>query len=267
MRYIDLSLIDVADPDVVRWLQKATEKSIRLSELQTHDEKKSFFNDNNIWKDFKPILIRLYGEKCWYSECDLTGSFGDVDHFRPKGKSTDENNNIILEDGYWWLAYDYQNYRLSCEKCNRLFGKGGKRDKFPLMPGTIPASPNSNNDIPLLLDPCSLHDVQLIDCDESGEIIPLSRNEYEIKRVTISKIIYNWNCFNTARKGIRNQCKIALEIFELLYESAPHRIKEPLLQIERLTNNKTPYSSFAKKYIKNKIEGKPYYDVLLPLVN
>lgn len=154
MRYIDFSLIDPNDHDVKQWVRSASKKLADLSALTTHAERNNFLQRNNIWKDFKPILIRYFGEKCWYSECDLTGSFGDVDHFRPKLRSIDENNNVILDEGYWWLAYDYLNYRLSCEKCNRPFGDGGKRDYFPLRPGTMPAVFPRKDDISLLLDPC-----------------------------------------------------------------------------------------------------------------
>ena len=130
MRYIDFSRIKPDDPEVKRWVRKASRKRAALSALTTHAERKAFLQRNSIWNDFKPILIRYFGEKCWYSECDLTGSFGDIDHFRPKLRSADENDNEILNEGYWWLAYDYLNYRLSCEKCNRPFRDGGKRDRF-----------------------------------------------------------------------------------------------------------------------------------------
>jgi hypothetical protein len=40
---------------------------------------------------------------------------GDVEHYRPKSI-------------YWWLAYCYDNYLVSCQICNEVF----KRDKFPI---------------------------------------------------------------------------------------------------------------------------------------
>lgn len=262
MRYIDFSLIDLDDPAVKHWLRKAKQNARQLASCSTHDQRKAFIQKNNIWSEFKPILMKYFGEKCWYSECDLTGSFGDVDHFRPKGKSTDENGKVILQEGYWWLVYDYLNYRLSCEKCNRPFGDGGKGVKFPLKPGTLPAAVQDKNDTPLLLDPCVLQDVQIIDCDETGEIISLSGDIYETERVNISKRIYNWNCFNNARKQIRSKCKVALELFEIIYDSNPDNLAKPLQQLGKLVDEKSPYSSFARKYIKNKIEGKPYATIL-----
>ncbi len=42
-----------------------------------------------------------------------------VDHFRPK------------KGGYWWLAYAFENYFLTCGSCNEFKG-----DRFPLVEGT-----------------------------------------------------------------------------------------------------------------------------------
>lgn len=266
MRYIDLSLIDENDPELKEWNEKAKRNYEKACSITNHKERNDYIKNNNIWSEFKPILFKLYGEKCWYSECDLTGSFGDLDHFRPKNSSKDINNNSILEEGYWWLAYDYHNYRLSCEKCNRPYGEGGKGDYFPLKPGTNPASFPNDDDIPLILDPCVLSDTQLIDCDESGAIICLSEDEYAIKRVDVSKKIYNWNEFNTARLKMRNQCKMAIEHFESLYYRKNLETAD-VSQLVDLIDERTPFSSFARKYLLIKIEGKPYEKILKKLIN
>lgn len=266
MRYIDLSIIDPKDPDVVAWQNNAKIHLDELSKKSTHDERKEYMSKNGIWSQFKPILIKYYGEKCWYSECGLEGSFGDVDHFRPKNKSTDEKGNVILADGYWWLAYDYLNYRLSCEKSNRRFGNGGKKDVFPLKSGTVPATQWNKNDTPILLDPCVDSDVALIDCNEAGEVVALSTDPYEILRVNISNKIYNWNCFNTSRKNVRMNCKMALELFEMAYELSPNKMRTSITQICELVAPKKPYSSFAKRYIEFKIQGKPYEDVIMKAI-
>ena len=262
MIYIDLSIIDTNDPDVKAWLKKAEIRKKTLSNKATHDERTKYLKSANIWNEFKPILIKYYGDKCWYSECDLTGSFGDIDHFRPKNKSTDEYGKTILADGYWWLAYDYLNYRLSCEKSNRSFGDGGKNDRFPLKEGTVPATQGNSNDIPILLDPCVKNEVNLIDCDESGKIKALSTDSYEKYRVEISEKTYNWNDFNNARKTVRCKCRLALEQFEMIYELAPDKMHSSIQQICLLIDPKTPYSSFARKYIDLKIVGKPYETVI-----
>ena len=262
MRYIDFDIIDKNDPAVKDWIKKAKTRLKTLSSKSTHEERAEYLRRTNFWSKFKPILIKYYGEKCWYSECSLEGSFSDVDHFRPKNQSTDDQGNIILADGYWWLAYDYLNYRLSCEKSNRSFESGGKNDMFPLKPGTIPATQGNKNDIPLLLDPCVDSDVALIDCNEAGKIIALSSDPYEISRVEVSKRVYNWDCFNAARKTIRSKCKTALELFEMAYELAPDKMASSISQICELIDPQTPYSSFAKRYIQLKIQEKPYKEVI-----
>lgn len=266
MRYIDFSIIEKDDPDVITWLNNAKVCSAELAKKKTHTERKSYMENNSIWRDFKPILIKYYGEKCWYSECDLAGSFADVDHFRPKNKSTDGNGNVVLQDGYWWLAYDYLNYRLSCEKSNRSFGEGGKNDIFPLKRGTAPANIGKKNDIPILLDPCVKSDIELIDCNEAGEIISLSADSYNKLRVDISKRIYNWDVFNAARRKVRSNCKATLEMFELIYELAPDRMEGAITQIYSLVDARAPYSSFARRYIEFKVQDKPYKDVILKIL-
>ena len=267
MRYIDFDIIDKDDPAVKDWMKKAKKRLKTLSSKATHKERAEYLKRANFWSEFKHILIKYYGEKCWYSECSLEGSFGDVDHFRPKNQSTDEEGKIILEDGYWWLAYDYLNYRLSCEKSNRSFGDGGKNDMFPLKPETAPATQGNKNDIPVLLDPCVNSDVSLIDCNEAGEIVALSSDPYDILRVDISKRIYNWDCFNSARKKIRSKCKTALELFEMAYELSPDKMEASISQICELIDSQSPYSSFAKRYIQLKIQGKPYRDVIACALN
>ena len=262
MRYIDLSVIDANDPDVKAWLNKAEQKIKTLSRKTSHAERAKYLSRVNIWSEFKPILIKYFGDKCWYSECSLEGAFGDVDHFRPKNRSTDEQENTILPDGYWWLAYDYFNYRLSCEKCNRSFGSGGKNDKFPLKAGTAPAGFPNKDDTHLLLDPCKQGDPDLIDCDESGKIVSLSADKYDQLRVDVSRKIYNWDCFNNARKRVRSECKTALEQFEIIYTSAPDKMEVALKRICELVAPKAPYSSFSRRYIALKIHGKPYEDVI-----
>ena len=267
MRYIDLSIIDATDPDVADWIKNAKTHSEELKNKKTHSEREEYMKNHGIWSKFKPILTKYFGEKCWYSECALDGSFSDVDHFRPKSRSRDEKGNIILHDGYWWLAYDYLNYRLSCEKSNRNFGGGGKNDMFPLKPGTVASTQGYSNDIHILLDPCVKNDVMLIDCDENGKIIAMSDDPYEISRVDISKKAYNWNLFNGGRKKIRLECQNALKLFEFMYTQHPNEMKLSLIQICNLVDPKTPYSSFAKRYLYDKIQDKPYEEVLAKILN
>ena len=267
MRYIDLSEIDTADPQVRRWLEKAHRATEDMRQATNHTARCKYLKDHAIWRDFKEILIKYYGHICWYSECALTGSYGDVDHFRPKNRSTKANGECILPDGYWWLAYDYLNYRLSCEVCNRPSGEGGKKDIFPLKQDVSPSEPFAENEAGyLLIDPCEYNDTKLKGFGENGAIIALSSDKWEQTRVNVSRSVYNWDHFNAARKRVRLQCKTALMAFEFVYKDGSDRMLEAIEGISCLVDDKTPYASFAKQYIALKIEGKPYEEEIKKLI-
>ncbi len=75
--------------------------------------------------DVRGALYAMSGPQCAYCLSPLTRSDpGDVDHFRPKS-AVEENRQ---HDGYWWLAYDFDNLLLACQKCNRIC----KRHQFPV---------------------------------------------------------------------------------------------------------------------------------------
>jgi uncharacterized protein (TIGR02646 family) len=71
--------------------------------------------------DVRGALWAMHGRSCAYCDRELPGTDrGDVDHFRPK--------NV-----YWWLAYCFDNYLLSCSACNSAY----KINRFPILsPGT-----------------------------------------------------------------------------------------------------------------------------------
>jgi hypothetical protein len=68
------------------------------------------------WKVVKDQLWIETVNKCAYCEATTRQvAHGDVEHYRPKSI-------------YWWLAYCYDNYLVSCQICNEVF----KRDEFPI---------------------------------------------------------------------------------------------------------------------------------------
>ncbi len=104
---------------------------------------------------------------------------------------------------YWWLAFDYRNYRFACTYCNsrrkdKEFGTaGGKQQEFPLARDGVRAS-GPDDDIkaerPLLLDPCEFDDPPILWFDESGlpNINPRQgRGEHVKLRVKHSTTLYH----------------------------------------------------------------------------
>ena len=166
------------------------EKSIRLTEelieckddedgTRTAADKRREIIDRNQrhWGSIRETLMRWSHQKCWYSELRDSGSDYHVDHFRPKGRVRDEGEPE--REGYWWLAFDWTNYRMAVSWVNsphREVGRDsqGKVDHFPLKPGSLPAGIGDplEGEQPVLIDPTKARDVMLVDYDENGLPVP-----------------------------------------------------------------------------------------------
>lgn len=81
------------------------------------------FEGREHWRELDVLgaLLAMHGRVCAYCQCSLDDT-SEVEHFRPKSV-------------YWWLAYDFSNYLLSCSRCNQKKGK-----VFPRPPGCGPWS-------------------------------------------------------------------------------------------------------------------------------
>jgi hypothetical protein len=113
------------------------------------------------WSAFKDKLSLAQHRKCAFCEGFAIGQgFGDVEHYSPKAEieALDDNDpsswgvekdnlaNVegrrpkpVSETGYWWLAYEWDNYILACAICNQQW----KRAIFPIAEArTGPPKPN-----------------------------------------------------------------------------------------------------------------------------
>ena len=149
--------------------------AVRVAPLETRAQ--VLRANAQVWRDLKDILSALSDGKCWYCETRETRSDNAVDHFRPKGRVA----GASAHDGYWWLAFDYKNYRFSCTFCNsrRVDTKssvvGGKQDHFPLLNEQNRCYRDSDtprDEAPLLLDPTAYHDPPLIWFEPDGRAVP-----------------------------------------------------------------------------------------------
>lgn len=145
-------------------------------------ERSKFIDDHQaLASALRNALWAVSNTKCWYSEASLQEVEGQVEHYRPKKRVTG-----IQHTGYWWRAFDWRNLRLAHPTVNRrvtdyLTGKrAGKGGYFPLRNEDQRASNSAEevNEEPVLLDPTSYSDTQLI-CfsPESGAPRPRFRKE------------------------------------------------------------------------------------------
>lgn len=150
---------NLTDPEQQEWWRSwreradsATDKAIDAFETWFSGERKEPFKfefNNLIWKDLKNWLLEhVFYDRCAYCERQISGFYGDAEHYRPKGavrrKTTsgeficsecgianpaDGQNLILGHPGYFWLAYDWRNLVPSCSICNSGIGKN---DRFEI---------------------------------------------------------------------------------------------------------------------------------------
>jgi uncharacterized protein (TIGR02646 family) len=200
MRYINPHPVGENLPN--GWAQRAQHAETAVAAAQPQARSAEVNANSAIWRDLKDTLKRASHNKCWYCESIDVRSDNAVDHFRPK--------NAVAEcpghEGYWWLAFRWDNYRFCCTYCNSRRVDhgghgGGKADRFPLRVEAARAyNPAANlaNEEPLLLDPCIPADPGLLWFDETGQAVPSpvcgnDGNEYPRQRATISIDVYHLN--------------------------------------------------------------------------
>ncbi|TCL06990.1 hypothetical protein EZJ58_5291 [Sodalis ligni] len=136
------------------WLDKA---AVLTEQLRNAPDNKArvalIFAQRRLWRDKHLLdwLTNLHHRKCWYSEARESVSSYHVDHFRPKGRAAQLDGSE--RPGYWWLVFDWTNYRL----CGQLLNVK-KRDVFPVTYENVAneGKPDSLNiEGHLLLDPLS----------------------------------------------------------------------------------------------------------------
>lgn len=170
---------------------------------------------SNVWRTFYDLLPDNMKKKCWYCEAEDIRADMPVDHFRPKNKVEAELNH----QGYWWLAFNWDNYRCACTFCNsrRIFDEtvGGKACKFPLANpesrAFIPADVQAlHAEIPDFLDPFNPDDEKLLWFDLDGKPEPKPEaTEGECRKVQNSIDIFHLHEIRIVRA--RNKIRINIE--------------------------------------------------------
>lgn len=182
-------------PPAVRWTQadwdawlaesqRLVGELARLNAVGLIKERNKFIDNHSAhWGKLKPWLQALSDGKCWFSEVRELYSHYDVEHFRPKKEA--KELDATERDGYWWLAFDYMNFRLCGNVGNRK--KGGW---FPLQEGSRCSSyacQCEEDETAYLLDPIDIEDVNLLAFDEEGRAIARpDATAWESQRVQVT---------------------------------------------------------------------------------
>lgn len=198
--------------------------------------------------DVKDRLIKLQSYKCCFCESKIGHiSYGDVEHFRPKGGwiQADEQLN---KPGYFWLAYNWENLLLSCQLCNQRF----KKNHFPLINNDGRADPSIRditNEHPVFIDIVNENPEQFI---AFAEEIPIAINQNARGKETIKKLGLNRELLNEQRRKTLNMVRDIYDLARGYPDTYPQLKAEAKAKILNYYNSSqlpgTEYASMLRSF-------------------
>lgn len=220
------------------------------------------------WVVCREALSKLSHGKCWYIDCKTVGADDDVDHFRPK--------NAVLEDpshsGYYWEAFNWRNFRLSCQRANRP-KKGadggpalGKAAHFPIWSQSVRAmmpGEKLENERPLLIDPTNPLDPPMLTFMQNGEVglsPEFSGNPFHEAKFAASLLALhlNWPGFTDERSTIYGVVERTVDrggrhapSSYAEFQNASVDFKECIVDLMKLMNRESEYSNAARIYVQS----------------
>ena len=219
-----------------------------------------------VWRGLATELSLLSDGKCWYSESFNPGSDKNVDHFRPKAGVEEDNDH----EGYWWLAFDWRNYRYASQWCNQRrndtanLTKGGKGNHFPLRAGSYRARQEGDShdaEESMLLNPTDPEDWKLLAFRPDGIPIPAApAGTLAHDRAEVSIEVYHLHCrpMVEGRRGIAGHVQRIVQDMDILHpqiSQVQQRIsyKKRLQELLRLVDRKAQYSAAALCFARGEV--------------
>lgn len=238
------------------WIVRADAVSEQLLAAATTADRNTLIDANeNLWTELKDFLLGISYEKCWYSEARDSYNHLHVDHFRPKKVAIGIDKNDY--GGYWWLAFNWTNYRV----CGGT-GNVRKKDKFAVFAhkANDPITP-IDDEIIYFLDPIEEEDILKVTFNSNGEITPITKTGWDFQRAdyTITSLNLNFKKLKEARKTLWSKCaNLLTETQSLMHQNnaAPSakrsgQIKEKLIQLKELVDRRSPFSATAKACLRS----------------
>lgn len=230
------------------------------------DQRNDFIDRHaDYWGKLKKHYMDLSHGKCWYTETKETASHYHMDHFRPKKKPKVLKKNCEIEtitstEAYWWLAFDWKNYRLAASIPNT-----SKGSYFPLKKHScvLTQGKDVGEEWSGLLDPADAYDVSLIAFGLDGKVYPACTDTtcWDALRVRLSVRVLDLDNVTLvdARKEIQQTCKTKIELIKRAYHeyaqtnSPIYRdvLKKHVIELRDMTKPTAEMSAVARNYIRN----------------
>lgn len=273
------------------WSKVPEEKLTRLKSLSEElervagkAERKAFIAANaGAWSDVRGELESMSFGKCWYTEsCDPV-SRNQTDHYRPHGRVRQAEGQ--LAEGYCWLAFDVENYRIVgvlANTQNREYSEEtvGKGIWFPLADpekrATL-ANPDIGGETPLLLDPTDIADTDKLEFWENGEAHPASHLDDEARAIVDLAIVrmgIRQDMLNNARRQKWRDCARTIEKFTRFQrkpkgqrtEEETATMDELVQELITMASAKSEFSAAVRSCLKSqRLDAFIFRDELEPL--
>ncbi len=245
------------------WITDAEAVTTQLRAAVNETEGAQIIKENeSLWRDdrIRNWLLQQFANKCWYTEAYDSVSSIHIDHYRPKGRAKDLDGNEC--EGYWWLAFEWKNYRI----CGPLINVK-KLDVFPLVESARAncADPVSLRlEAPVLIDPLT-DQVRLITYEkdeDAGMAVPAASintvEEYQAEK-TIEVLGLNLrDRLNRKRADYWDRCLMAIAD----YKSAdgPHVLRlvgqaSALKKLKEMVVYNAEFSSVSEACIRKNALG------------
>ncbi len=266
MIFIDL----FGNPPSQELIDEGTKLTKQLMGLPPGKRNDFIDKHDNYWGKLKAHYAGLSHNKCWYTEAREKASHYHMDHFRPKKSVTALNPKEVSDikttnsgEAYWWLVFDWKNYRLSASIPNT-----SKGSYFPLKDGTyaIKQGEDPSREWCGLLDPTDEYDVSLIAFGIDGKVCPSCADAdcWDAIRVYLSVKVFNLDEISLvdARKEIQKSCKTKIELIKNAQREYAEThslvfrdmLKKNIKELRDMTKPTAEFSAVARNYIRNDTE-------------
>lgn len=277
MRYIDTKDLRARLP--AGWEERAATATDEVRSAQAEDRSTVIAKHSSLWRSLADTLANLSDGKCWYCESRQYRSDDSVDHFRPKNHVVERPDH----PGYWWLAFCWWNYRLSCTFCNsrrrnRSDGTiGGKHDHFPLLDEKARAFTETDNlkrEYPELLDPLNAGDTTLLWFGDDGRAYPRCSQDLQPqhRRATKSISMYHLNHPDIVEARLvlggqlRDLVATGNDLFDSLHAGNPEAAQghsSAVRMLQRLLSAAADHSTAARDGVRGlRDDNHPWIDAL-----
>lgn len=271
-------------PDQVK--NDLKQAAAELDALTDPEARKTYIKENQgKWSAVREYLGQMSHRKCWYSEAPESVSRYQVDHFRPHGRAKQALRDTC--DGYSWLAFDIENFRLAgvlCNTQNQEYSEEtvGKGDRFPLLDPTRRATLNArtcSGESPILLDPVDPSDPGKLSFRDDGTVRSNDQlPEEDQKHVTtaIECLGLRQSQLIRARRRVWSACtKRARQYSRIAAKQKGHRTQEEAEMLRELageliamSKSESPFAAVARTCLNaNRLGGFVVADELLHLAD